>query len=284
MSATTADRRAQVPAQRCPLPTSVAGRLHRRTALDVVSTCSTIPASTPISTGNRNQYGGQLSGGTEAVRYFVSGDPKTRRPAQAAGFEQRLETPSRPRSATSGPGPRRSQQARLRLNVNATSTPKLDLALNRVHQPQTSAAAGRQQRQQLLVQRLRRAPGAQGWTRLHGVGTLGAAAPRLRRFTPGDIFQDKTRQGVQRFIGSANAQLAAVHLDAERGDVGSTSPIASDYEHLPLAAVPASATNRLGFASDSANEHAQLHGEAHEQRPWQPRRGSTQDDASAPST
>ena len=79
--------------------------------------------------GHRDEYGMQACGGSDAVRFFVSGDLAERaRPVQDAGLRAGA------RSTRIGHGvrdewmnPEAFQQQNLRANLNAALTPKFDL-------------------------------------------------------------------------------------------------------------------------------------------------------------
>jgi hypothetical protein len=69
-------------------------------------------------------------------------------------------------------------------------------------------------------------------------------------FTPAEIFQETTTQGVQRFIGSANANWRPFSWLANRGDVGLDLADRQEAQLCRVAQCADFATNRLGFATD----------------------------------
>jgi TonB-linked SusC/RagA family outer membrane protein len=161
------------------------------------------PETTPIGTGNRYQVGGNLSAGTEAVRYFVSGEREGETGVlELPGFEvERLKSEKAPiHDWTKRPNALDRNTARLNVNGNVGSN--LDLGLNagyiNLHQRYTlesnaTAGIGSQ------------AFGGQGFKDNGTVSGTGTPLMGYRAWTPGYTWQEKTGQGVNRFIGSANA-------------------------------------------------------------------------------
>jgi TonB-linked SusC/RagA family outer membrane protein len=161
------------------------------------------PDTTPIGTGNRYQVGGNLSAGTEALRYFVSGEREEETGVlELPDFEvQRLRAEKAPiREWTKRPNA--LARNTVRLNVNSNVGSKLDLALNAGYinlqqrytlESNATAGIGSQ------------AFGGQGFKDNGTVSGTGTPLMGYRAWTPGYTWQEKTAQGVNRFIGSANA-------------------------------------------------------------------------------
>ena len=208
---------------------------------------------TPIKDGWRNQVGLQLAGGTETIRYFVSGDrEKEMGPYGIPDFErERFDTlnipitewQSRPNALTKGS---------YRANLNMAVNPKLDL----------SAATGFIRLQQRLPQVDNnvnsfwyngmvgpgfKGPGPGGYT---GVGSLGQRLYGYAAFTPGDIFQFLTKQNISRFIGSTNGNWRPTSWLQVRGDVGVDLTDRVEGTLCKRANCAPFGTNREGFASD----------------------------------
>jgi TonB-linked SusC/RagA family outer membrane protein len=161
------------------------------------------PSATPIGTGDRYQVGGNLSSGTEALRYFVSGEREEETGVlELPDFEvRRLQAEKAPiRDWTKRPNALTRNTARLNVNSNVGST--LDLALNvgyinlaQRYTLESNATAG------LGSQ----AFGGQGFKENGTVSGTGTPLMGYRAWTPGYTWQEKTAQGVNRFIGSSNA-------------------------------------------------------------------------------
>ena len=200
---------------------------------------------TPVGTGVRRQMGAQVSGGTEAVRYFFSVEdeqetgvlslPQFERDRFAAS-----DLPLRPWTDRPNVMARKS----LRMNLNAAVNPKLDLAVatnfinvNQRYSLESNATAG-------LGSHLFGGPG----TRENGtVSGLNTPLNGYRAWTPGYMWQEKTGQEVNRFIWSAGANWRPYSWLANRATVGSDFTGRSD-ENLLLRGEgpPLTATTRLG--------------------------------------
>jgi TonB-linked SusC/RagA family outer membrane protein len=161
------------------------------------------PDATPIGTGDRYQVGGNLSAGSETLRYFVSGEREEETGVlELPDFEvQRLKSEKAPiRDWTKRPNALERNTARLNLSANVGS--KLDLGLNvgyinltQRYTLESNATAG------LGSQ----AYGGQGFKENGTVSGTGTPLYGYRAWTPGYTWQEKTEQGVNRFIGSSNA-------------------------------------------------------------------------------
>jgi len=200
---------------------------------------------TPVGTGVRRQFGAQVSGGTETVRYFFSAeDEREQGVLTLPQFERdRFEESNLPlRPWTSNPNV--TARKSLRLNLNAAITPKLDLgvATNFINVAQrysleSNATAG-------LGSHLFGGPG----TRDNGnVSGLGTPLNGYRAWTPGYMWQERTSQDVNRFIWSANANWRPLNWLANRATVG-TDYTGRNDENLLLRGEgpPLTATTRLG--------------------------------------
>ncbi len=209
---------------------------------------------TPIRDGWRNQLGAQLSGGSEAVRYFTSGD-----------FENEIGTIGMPtydarRLDSIGVAPVLGEWARpnalqkssVRANLNATVSPTLDL----------SAQSGFIKLDQRLPQvdnnvnsflyNAFTGPGFKGaGPGYSGIGSLGQPLKGWANFTPGDIFQQLTSQAVNRYIGSANANWRPRSWLQNRADIGVDYTDRAEFNLCRQAQCSDFSTNRAGFASDA---------------------------------
>lgn len=203
------------------------------------------PDLTPLGTGNRRQLGVQVSGGTEAVRYFVSAEDENEVGVlQLPEFERaRLEaagTPIRPWTERPNQTGRRS----LRSNLNATLSPKLDLGMTtnfiniaQRYSLESNSTAG-------LGSHVFGGPG----TRENGnVSGLGTPLNGYRGWTPGYMWQEKTAQEVNRFIWSGQANWRPTSWLSTRATVGNDWTGRND-ENLLLRGEgpPLTALTRLG--------------------------------------
>ena len=200
---------------------------------------------TPLARGNRRQQGVQVSGGSEAVRYFVAAeDERELGVLSLPQFErQRFDSLSIPlRGWTDRPN--QMNRRSLRANVNTTLSPKLDLAVstnfinvNQRYTLESNATAG-------LGSQAFGGPG----TRSNGnVGSLGTPLNGYRAWTPGYTWQEKTSQVVNRFIWSAQANWRPFSWLANRATVGNDYSALSDENLLFNGeGPPLTAVTRLG--------------------------------------
>ncbi len=200
---------------------------------------------TPLGTGVRRQMGVQVSGGTEAVRYFFSAeDEKEAGVFSLPQFERdrfaASNLPLRPWTSHPNVMARKS----LRMNLNSAISPKLDLAvatnfinIAQRYSLESNATAG-------LGSHLFGGPG----TRDNGTVTgLGTPLNGYRAWTPGYMWQEKTSQDVNRFIWSASVNWRPYSWLANRATVGNDFTGRND-ENLLLRGEgpPLTATTRLG--------------------------------------
>jgi outer membrane receptor protein involved in Fe transport len=187
----------------------------------------------------------QVSGGTEAVRYFFSvEDEKETGVLSLPQFERQrfdsLALPLYPWTSRPNVMARKS----LRMNLNSAISPKLDLAVStnfiniaQRYSLESNATAG-------LGSHLFGGPG----TRANGtVSGLGTPLNGYRAWTPGYMWQEKTSQEVNRFLWSANANWRPFSWLANRATVGNDYTGRAD-ENLLLRGEgpPLTATTRLG--------------------------------------
>ena len=139
----------------------------------------------------------------------------------------------------------------MRLNLNAAVSPTLDLSLQTGYIKSDSRLPQVDNNVNSFWYNGETGPGYKsagpGYT---GIGSLGQPLMGYASFTPAEIFQYTTTQGVQRFIGSANANWRPFSWLANRGDVGLDLADRQEAQLCRVAQCPDFATNRLGFATD----------------------------------
>ncbi len=200
---------------------------------------------TPLATGNRRQTGVQVSGGSEAVRYFVSAEDENEVGVLSLPqFErQRFDSAGLPlRSWVSRPN--QMNRRSLRANLNATLSPTLELAVSsnfvnvaQRYSLESNSTAG-------LGSQVFGGPG----TRANGtVGTLGTPLNGYRAWTPGYSWQEESAQSVNRFIWSTQANWRPFSWWTNRATVGNDfSSISDDNLLYRGEGPPLTATTRLG--------------------------------------
>jgi TonB-linked SusC/RagA family outer membrane protein len=200
---------------------------------------------TPLKASPRRQVGVQVSGGTDAVRYFVSAEDELEVGVMSLPeFERQRMDSTGLRIYPWTSRPNQMGRRSLRSNLNATLSPKLDLGMStnfinvaQRYSLESNATAG-------LGSHLFGGPG----TRNNGTVTgLGTPLNGYRAWTPGYMWQEKTAQEVNRFIWSGQANYRPTSWLSTRAAVGNDWTGRND-ENLLLRGQgpPLTATTRLG--------------------------------------
>ena len=206
-------------------------------------------SATPIGTGYRNKGGLSARGGTDLVRYFVSGERE-----EEVGVQELPEF-ERHRFDSAGMSipdyvnrPNGQYKYSFRANVNANATPKLDFAVssffthsNTHYATESNATAGIGS--QIF--------GGRGYRENGTVSGLGTPLYGYRAWTPGYTYQEQNAQLVNRTILSGNANWKPLSWLQNRGNVG--LDYAEQYSGNLLRrgdGPPVNSTYRLGFKDD----------------------------------
>jgi TonB-linked SusC/RagA family outer membrane protein len=212
--------------KQCSLPQLSAANGPAACIMDSLRTYSPIndPDATPLGTGNRKAFGAQVSGGTDQVRFYVSGDRFDEVGVLSLpAFERRRFAETNTPIHDYVDRPNALVRNSFRANLNTAVSPKLDMAVNAGFTNsearfslESNATAG-------LGSHLFGGPGYKdnGFVSTSGtVPTDGSPLNGYRAWTPGYSWQEKTGQGVNRFILGANAQYRPTTWLSLRGTVG----------------------------------------------------------------
>jgi TonB-linked SusC/RagA family outer membrane protein len=225
------------------------------------------PDLTIFGTGYRSQYGLQLSGGTEQVRYFTSGEfERERNPLKLPEFERaRLNAAGRPIMDIVD-DPNRLLKKTARLNLNAAPNSKLDIGIS-------TGYTDNDQRIPNLDNNLF-SPFAQA---LYGFGyrtqtvtTTGATLNGYRNFTPADIYEEAYVQSINRSINSLNANWRPLDWLSARSELGLDYLGRRETDICRFATCPDNGTTRLGFAQDDRSSIFQYTANASATASYQP--------------
>lgn len=203
--------------------------------------------ATPLGTGYRSQYGAQLSGGTEVVRYFVSAEREDETGVlELPQFERRRFDSLNIQLRDYTERPNVLGKNSLRANLNAAVSPKLDLQvttgfinLAQRFSLESNATAG-------LGSHAFGGPGFKN----NGVvgGGLGTPLNGYRAWTPGYTWQEKAGQSLNRFVGSFNANYRPTSWWQNRLTIGNDYTARVDDNLLFRGeGPPITATYREGF-------------------------------------
>ena len=203
------------------------------------------PAKTPVSTGYRQQYGGSVSGGSDLVQYYISGEFE----GEAGTFKLPAAEESRlltSRGVTSLPDnvirPNYDKKTSLRANLTSHPTDKVDL------QTSIGYVSGNLRLPQNDNNVLGMLPsGYFGSTDTLGNSNWGF-------FAPGEIFSLYRNQNIERFTGAANAQWRPRGWLTGRATLGYDIGNRTDISFDPTALGPAFGTTPLGNKTDSRTQ------------------------------
>ena len=224
---------------RCVLNTVAAGRC----TVDSVTSFNVLrdDATTPFTNGYRQQYGANVSGGSDVARYFAAAEYESESgPYAFPEFERARFAQSNTVIRGNQLNPSRNVRQSYRANLNTAPSSKLDLGLN------TN-----------FIQVAYRAP--QTDNNITGL-FYNALGPGIRdttlrgyvSYTPGDIFQHTTTQDVNRFIGSTNANWRPTSWLANRANLGIDYTSRLDQSLCRRGECPNFGTRRTqGFANDN---------------------------------
>ncbi|HTE46535.1 MAG TPA: TonB-dependent receptor, partial [Gemmatimonadaceae bacterium] len=228
----------------------------------------------PFQTGHNSNYGLQISGGNDAVRYFTSGElfnelGTYHMPSFAQQFlRDSLQTPLRDEWVN----PEALQRTNLRMNLNAAVNPKFDLAMN----------AGFSKTDQRAPNVDNNVNGVGGLIYLTSgtascnldytcIGPTGESLKGFARFSPAQVFQQVTSEGIQRLTGSADAQWRPITWMQNSGTVGVDFASQSYLNLCRFAECPDFGTNRLGFVVDNHLSTRNFTAKAVSNMSWNPK-------------
>ena len=258
--------------QRCSLVNQSLGSC----TLDSLTSFSVMndPSSTAIHMGNRNAYGMNVSGGSDAVRYFVSGDIQNEiGPIEMPKFAQAtivdsMGTPMRDEWLH----PEAFQSYNFRANLNATVNPKLDLAINAGFGNTNQRLPQVDNNTYSFIYSALNGPGFNhnglGYTE---IGTLGEYKNGYGGFSPAQTFQVNRQNGTQRFIGSANATWRPFGWMTNTGTAGIDLANSVYNSFCRFGECPNSGTQRQGSVSQAQTNNRNFSTKLVSNSNWQAR-------------
>lgn len=206
------------------------------------------PETTPYGIGYRRQYGSQLRGGTETVRFFVHGefedeDGVTKVPDFDKQYMKEHGLSLRPEQKS----PNRLTRMTGRTNLNIALPSNFDLGVGmgynsqdlRLPMSDDSGVRG-------IATNVYGGPGHKGNVTPSGEPLFG-----WRAATPREIYQAQNWQGIERFIGSANSNWRAKNWLTARANVGLDLILRKDTQLCRFANCPESGQDRLGYKIDN---------------------------------
>jgi len=225
----------------------------------------------PLATGFRNQWNAQASGGTEAVRYFVSGGLENETgPMKMPEFSvQRLD------SVAGGVRPewyRPEYYQKLNVNTNVSmamsSSVDVDVSagFSKVDEglPQTNNNTFSPTYQSMMGPGFKTA--GPGYT---GIGGLGERLNGYNSYVPSEIFQDVNQNQSQRLIGSVHASWRPFAWMQNDGNAGVDYNNRTGIFLCRYLECPASGTLRQGATSSTTSNNRNFSAKVTSTSTWQ---------------
>jgi len=220
------------------------------------------PRSSPLKNGYRNQYGVNVSGGSDALSYFVSAESEgTSGTLTIPQFELGRLSRTQVTAQEAWLNPNNYERQGLRANLDLTVAPNFTLPIrnyfttSKFRNPQDgNNTAG-------LGSHAFGGPGT--YNRVLAGGLAGNdSLGGFRLFTPGDIFQQTNEQVVHRYIGSVNPTYSPTSWLTARAVLGLDFASGTETNRCLRDQCPNFGQNRLGFVSSSRTRSFQYTGEA----------------------
>jgi TonB-linked SusC/RagA family outer membrane protein len=212
------------------------------------------PSVTFVHLGQRSQFGTSVTGGTDALRFFASGDLQNERgPVQMPGFAIDRFDSLNIGVKDEWVHPEAMQQSNFRVNLSATLTPKFDLAFNTGFIKQDNRLPQSDNNILSLYSAGEETYGFKGagLEAGDGRGALGEPLNGYLGFSPGEIMQFVREQGVQRVIGSTTANWRPFAWMVNDGTLGVDFSSRDDYQICHVNECPAFGTTRQGQVTDN---------------------------------
>jgi TonB-linked SusC/RagA family outer membrane protein len=210
---------------------------------------------TPLARGSRNQYGTQISGGNDAVRFFVSGDVENEiGPYKMPAFSvQRLESVG-VEVRDEWMRPEALQKENFRVNLSAAVSPKFDLTATAGFAKSDERVPGANNGFFSVQYQAMTSPGftgpGPGYT---AKGQLGEDLHGYNGYVPSEMNQMLGQSGVQRIIGSFNAAWRPLSWLQSDGILGIDLADRTDLALCRYNECPVQGTLRQGRSSVTHN-------------------------------
>lgn len=210
------------------------------------------PTTTPLQNGYRRDIGLQLSGGTEAIRYFTSAELENSTGVLTIPqFDwQRFDT-LHVNALNQWLNPNYLGKGTFRANLNATLTPKLDAAVSSGFITSTNRLPQNDNDAYGLLSNAFGGPGFEtsgpGYS---GISSLGYRLHGYRANTPGESFQETYTQSINRFIGSTTLNWRPTSWWTNRADIGIDNTSRQDEALCQRGECSDVGTHRLGYVQD----------------------------------
>ncbi|MDB4913867.1 MAG: TonB-dependent outer membrane protein SusC/RagA [Gemmatimonadetes bacterium] len=175
------------------------------------------PETTPNGTGYRQQHSLQVGGGSEQLRYFLHGEWENDAGIlKVPEFDKRYLIAHGATLRSEELSPSNQGRKTMRGNFNIAATPSLDFAFNTGYTSQDTRLPTSDDSGTLGVA----ANTYGGPGQKYNLAANGDTLWGWRQFTPRDIYQTYTNQGISRLISSLNTNWRAAEWLSARANVG----------------------------------------------------------------
>jgi TonB-linked SusC/RagA family outer membrane protein len=211
------------------------------------------PSTTPIRLGHRDAYGMNASGGSDQVRFFVSGDINNELgPIHMPDFAQRTLDSLGSGKRDEWTNPEQFQSYSVRTNLSAAFSPKFDFNANAGFSNTNNRLPQVDNNTFSFIYSALNNPGFNhdglGYSEL---GTLKEYRNGYGGFSPAQIFQVLRQNGTQRFIGSGDATWRPFTWMQNQGTLGVDLANNDFIGICRFAECPNSGTTRQGQVSQT---------------------------------
>src|SRR5688572_33386414 len=215
----------------------------------------------PIGTGNRQLHTLQVSGGSDVVRYFVSGTTEGENgPIRMPSTDEQYLRSSLIVPREEWTRPEHLNRGSFRANLNAVVNPRFDLNVQTMFMrseqrlPQVDNNVNSFYYNALTNPGFHPGPNCAPATPCLGytnVGNLGQPLNGWAQFTPGDIFQRTRSEDVKRFLGGSTASWRPLPWLQTDGTVGIDLYAERAFQICRLNECPNFGTQRQGSVLDN---------------------------------
>ena len=211
----------------------------------------------PLQTGIRSQYGLQVSGGTNALRYFVSGELEGETgPIKMPDVDVRRMRSEGLDIRDEWMRPERLGRTSVRANLNTALNDKVDLGLTSMYVRTNQRLTQTDNNTLSIFYQTMMNPGFRGpGPGKTGKDALGRDLNGNNNFVLGDIFQRSVIQDIHRFVGSANANWRPLSWLEGTALIGLDLANRRDFTLCRFGECAPSGQTRLGTVSSAHNNN-----------------------------
>lgn len=220
----------------------------------------TVDELTPLKTGYRSQYGLQVSGGTQQLRYFVSGEVEGER----GPVEMPTVDVDRMREAGTAirdewMNPERLGRVSMRTNLNSAVNDKFDVSVSAMYARSNQRLTQTDNNTLSIFYQTMMNPGFRGvGPGRTGKDALGRELNGNNNFVLGDIFQRAVEQDIHRFVTSMNGNWRPLSWLTADATLGMDLADRRDFTLCRFGECAPSGTARQGTVTSAHNNNRNI--------------------------